>query len=450
MSKNTIQDYIKKFNDLESVFDSMPTGVFAILDADLKIGTLNKMAEKILGISPERILGKRFEQVFESRFPGLKNVIDETIRYRRPVKNFTLEIESAGEPQTFLLSTALIEGAQDDELGVVLVLHDVTETTRLRKAFIASKRFGPMIGTSDVIKKVFALIETVAQYDTSVLICGETGTGKELVARAIHQFSPRADGPFIPVACSALSSMLLESELFGHEKGAFTGAYRERRGRFELAEGGTLFLDEVGTLSLDVQVKLMRTLQERTIERVGSSVTRPVDVRIISATNRNLATLIERGDFREDLFYRLKVLQIDVPPLRERKVDIAVLTDHFIEKFNTLYNRNILGASSQAKEALMRYIWPGNVRELENAVEHALVLTPGKIIEREYLPPEIRHMEANGTPPPPTMVDLNSEEENIRRVLEAYDYNITKAAKSLDMHRTTLWRKMKEFGIEKS
>lgn len=446
----SLKDYIKKFNDLEAIFDSMPTGVFAILDAELNIGTLNKTAEKTLGISHLKCIGKNFDMIFKENFRGLRNLIEETIQYRRPVKNFTLEVEKHdGRIQTFLISTAIIENESQSEMGIVLVLNDISEMTRLRKAYIASKRFGPLIGVSDQIKKVFTLIESVAQYDTSVLISGETGTGKELAAHAIHQFSPRASKPFIPVACSALTSTLLESELFGHVKGAFTGASKERIGRFELANGGTLFLDEIGTLGLDLQVKLLRTLQERIIERVGSSKPLPVDVRIISASNRDLHILIAKGEFREDLFYRLKVFQIDMPPLRERKTDIIILADYFIEKFNSLYNRNVLSLSSQTKESLMRYNWPGNVRELENAIEHALVLTPGKIIERDFLPSEIRHMSSNGKPPVPTGIDLNAEEELLRRTLESHNYNISKAAKSLSMHRTTLWRKMKEFGIEK-
>ena len=309
------------------------------------------------------------------------------------------------------------------------------------------KSFGPLIGASAVMKEIYSLIEMVAKYDTTVLICGETGTGKELVARAIHQHSPRSEGPFIPVSCSALSSSLLESELFGHIKGAFTSAIKDRCGRFEIAEGGTIFLDEVGTLSLDIQVKLLRTLQEKVIERVGTSKQIQIDARVISATNRDLSELVAKGEFREDLYYRLKVFQINIPPLRERRLDIPILAEHFVDKFNQLYNRKVIGLSSAAKEELMKYYWPGNVRELENAIEHTLVLAPGKIIESQYFPPEIRHMKNNGSPPPPPQQDLATEEEYIRRALAAFAGNVSKAASSLNMHRTTLWRKMREFGI---
>jgi len=447
---STVQDYVKKFDELSMIFDIMPTGVFAILDQKSNIATLNRTATQILGIDTESVIGKSARDVFEDRFPGIQKLIDETIQSKRPIKNFTLEIENPdAEIKSFLVSTNLKEGIHPEDIAVVLVLYDISEITRLRKAILSKHQFGQLIGSSEEMKKIYSLIQTIAQYDTTVLIVGETGTGKELVARTIHEFSHRSNGPFIPVNCSALASSLLESELFGHVKGAFTGAIKNRRGRFEVANDGTIFLDEIGTLSLDVQVKLLRTLQERIIERVGSSESLAINTRIISATNRDLSELISRGEFREDLYYRLKVFQINLPSLRERRLDIPLIANHFIEKYNRLYNRNIIGLSSKAKERLMNYYWPGNVRELENAIEHALVLAQGKVIESQYLPPEIRFMKNNGTPPPPPERDLNKEEEKIRRALAAKAGNVSKAASALGMHRTTLWRKMREFGIQR-
>lgn len=446
----SLQDYVEKFNELSIIFDSMPTGVFAILDQNFNIATINKTASSILKADSTALVGKNAREIFEFYFPGILKLIEETIQNRRPIKNFTLEIEDINaEVRTYLVSTALTTDSEQSEFGIVLVLNDISEVTRLRKTAMALHSFGALIGGSPSMKEVYSLIETVAQYDTTVLIYGETGTGKEVVARTIHENSHRSNAPFIPVSCSALASTLLESELFGHVKGAFTGAIKDRQGRFEMADGGTIFLDEIGTLSLDVQVKLLRTIQERVIERVGSSEPIPVNVRIISATNRMLPELIAKGTFREDLYYRLKVFQISLPPLRERRLDIPLLADHFIDRFNRLYNRNLIGLSPAAKELLLRYFWPGNVRELENAIEHALVLSPGKIVESHCLPPEIRYTKANGTPPPPSSVDLNSEEENIRRTLASFYGNVSLAAASLGMHRTTLWRKMKEFGITK-
>lgn len=447
----SLRDYVQKFNELSIIFDSMPTGVFAILDQNFNIATVNKTASSILGVNSNSVIGRNAREIFESRFPGILKIIEETIHNRRTVKNFTLEIEDASaEIRTYLVSTALTEETPQADFGIVLVLHDISEMIQLRKTAMSMHSFGALIGGSPIMKEVYSLIETVAQYDTTVLIYGETGTGKELVARTIHDCSHRAGGPFVPVSCSALSSTLLESELFGHVKGAFTGAIKDRRGRFEIAGGGTIFLDEVGTLSLDIQVKLLRTIQERQIERVGSSESIPVNIRVISATNRILTELAAKGEFRDDLYYRLKVFQMNLPPLRERRLDIPILADHFIDKFNKLYNRNLIGLSAAAKELLMNYFWPGNVRELENAIEHALVLSPGKVIEYQSLPPEIRHAKVNGTPPPPPTEDLNNEEEKIRRALASFSGNVSRAAASLGMHRTTLWRKMREFGIKKT
>jgi PAS domain S-box-containing protein len=446
--KLNLRDYVQKFNELSTVFDSMPTGVFAILDQKSNIATINKTASEILGSDTQALIGKNAREVFKSSFPGIQKVIDETIQNRRPIKNFNLEIEDSNdEVKTYLVSTAITDVVDPAEFGIVLVLHDISEVIRLRKAAMSEHGFGPLVGRSPNMKKIYSLIETVAQYDTTVSICGETGTGKELVARTIHQHSQRSGGPFVPISCSALSSSLLESELFGHVKGAYTGAIKDRRGRFEVAKNGTIFLDEVGTLSPEIQAKLLRTIQERVIERVGSSEQIPIDVRIVSATNQDLSELVAKKQFREDLYYRLKVFQIDLPPLRERRLDIPILAESFIEKYNKYYSRNIIGLSVATKDHLIKYFWPGNVRELENAIEHSMVLTSGKIIEPQYLPPEIRHMKFNGSPPPPPGQDLSAQEENIRRALAAFGGNVTRAATSLGMHRTTLWRKMHGFGI---
>jgi transcriptional regulator with PAS, ATPase and Fis domain len=331
----------------------------------------------------------------------------------------------------------------------VLILHDVSEITKLRKIALQFQRYGEVIGNSNPMKNIYALIESIKNYDTSVLVVGETGTGKELIARAIHESSRRNNKPFVPVNCSALPENLIESELFGHVKGAFTGAISNRVGRFQLADGGTLFLDEIGTLQKELQSKLLRTLQEKVIEPLGSNKRISTDVRIIAATNRDLTELVENDEFREDLYYRLKVLQINLPPLRDRDNDILLLIDHFIERLNRYYNKNIIGVSPTAKDLFLNYQWPGNVRELENAIEHAFVLTTGAVIEAQSLPPEIRHTDKDGAPPPPTLSDLGSEEELIRTALLSAKGNVASAAEILKLHRSTLWRKMKEFRIPK-
>ena len=291
----TLREFVRKFNALSSVFESMPTGVFAILDQDLNIATINRTANEILGTDTASIMGKNATEILENKFPGIQTIIQETILNKSPVKNFNLEIEDQyGEINTYLVSTAITEESSDKDFGIVLVLHDISEVTRLRKVLIGELSFGLLIGASPEMKALYGTIETIAEFDTTVLIYGETGTGKELVARTIHNMGYRKKGPFIPINCSSLSSSVLESELFGHVKGAFTGAIKDRRGRFEIAEGGTVFLDEIGSLSLDLQVKLLRTIQERIIERVGSSKQRPIDVRIISATNQDLIELVAK------------------------------------------------------------------------------------------------------------------------------------------------------------
>lgn len=448
----SLKEYVEKFNTLSSIFNTMPTGVFSIIDQDLNIASINATATKILHTDTGSLIGRKATDIFDSHFPGLKKLIKDTFETRQPIRNFNMEIEDEnGELKTYLVSTALTEETPESDFGAILVMHDISEVTKLRKAVQANQSFGSLIGSTQTMKDVYSLIETVAQYDTSVLIFGQTGTGKELVARTIHQYSKRANGPFIPVNCSALTSTILESELFGHVRGAFTGATEDRPGRFEMAKGGTLFLDEIGTLSGDIQIKLLRTIQERIIERVGSAKPIPIDVRIVSASNQDLSILVSKQQFRDDLYYRLKVFQITIPPLRERQADIPLLADTFIDRFNKLYNRNVLGMSVSAKELLMHYFWPGNVRELENAIEHAMVLAPGKILEAQHLPPEIRHMQKNGAPPVPSEdLSLRTEEENLRRTLASVKWNVSKAAGILNMHRTTLWRKMREFSIERN
>lgn len=449
--KSTLSEYVKKFDDLKNVFDSLPDGVVAILDAEMNVATANKAISEMLDLSSDSIIGRKLSDIFGERIPGLLNVVQQTIKTRKGVRNYTIEsVDKRSVLNAFLISTAIIEEVHEPQPGIVLILHDISEVTRLRKITLEMQRYREMIGKSEQMKNIYALIESIKDYDTSVLIYGETGTGKELVARAIHQASKRKNKPFVPVNCSALPDNLIESELFGHVKGAFTGAATSRPGRFQVAHEGTLFLDEVGTLPKKTQVKLLRIIQEKVVEPVGSDKCIPVNVRILSATNRDLGELAERGEFREDLFYRLKVLQIELPPLRERTEDIPILTDYFITRLNRYYNKNIVGLAPSAEEFLTNYLWPGNVRELENAIEHAFVLTTGTLIELKHLPPEIRHSNGEGAPPAQTEESMSEVEENIRRALMAAKGNINKASETLQMHRTTLWRKMKEFRIPKN
>jgi DNA-binding NtrC family response regulator len=371
-------------------------------------------------------------------------------------------VQNAIEAMRLGVFEYLLKPINFDELQIVL--ERALEFQRLRKENRQFKRevqrqFGlqNLIGHSDAMRRILDLIEKVADSDSTVLIYGESGTGKELVARAIHYRSDRMDKPLVPINCAAIPSDLLESELFGYEKGAFTGAHRTKIGRFEYANGGTLFLDEIGEMSPQLQVKLLRVLQEKSFERLGGVRPIQVDVRIIAATNRDLEKAIEEGKFREDLYYRLSVIPIHIPPLRERKEDIPLLVEHFLEKFNTEKGRSVSGVSPKAMEKLTEYSWPGNVRELENLIERLVVLKRTGTIEVEDLPEKIRFGPARD---PLGAIVLPEEgirlEETIHRlerelILQALrrTRGVKKeAAELLGMKRTTLIQKMKRNKIE--
>ena len=308
---------------------------------------------------------------------------------------------------------------------------------------------GTIIGKSEKLTKMMSLIEQVAPTRASVLVTGESGVGKELVADALHRLSDRKDGPFIKVHCASLSSNLLESELFGHEKGAFTGAVSQKKGRFELADGGTIFLDEIGEIDSATQVKILRVLQEREFERVGGTETVKVDVRIVAATNRDLLEEVKKGNFREDLFYRLNVVHIEVPPLRERKEDIPLLMSSFLEEFNREDNRTIEGFSPAARKAMYAYSWPGNIRQLRNTIESAVVTCRGKVIDTGDLPEQIVAENRAGEVSIRLGVTLSEAERTvIMSTLDFCEGNKTRASEMLGIGRKTLHRKLEEYNVE--
>jgi DNA-binding NtrC family response regulator len=353
---------------------------------------------------------------------------------------------------------AMQEGAYDyivkpldvDQLTLMLqriVEHQqlITENILLRKRLTEQYEYEDIIGRSEAMQEVFEMIKAVTDTNATVLITGETGTGKELVARAIHSNSSQRYGPFVATSCGALPETLLESELFGYEKGAFTGADRTKKGRFELAHGGTLFLDEVGDISIKTQIKLLRALQEKSFSRLGGTEPIKVDLRLVSATNRDLVAAIEDGSFRSDLYYRLNVVTIQLPPLRERKDDVPLLAAHFINKYNVEFNKKFDRVNRKAMDFLMDYHWPGNVRELENVIERAIVIAQGPEVKIDHLP--FCNVEATPTE------DLQSLQEverlHIEKMLQRNDWNIAKTARLLNIDRSTLHKKIKKFDLER-
>ena len=435
----------------ETVIDivaALNEGVLA-LDTDLRILAMNQAAGAILGRDRAALVGTPVCELFgDPSCP--RDVLAETLRSGQSIIDFQTTINLAGNQRgDVLLRSVPLRDRDGSDLGVALILGDVTEVTDLRKRVGRGFGLGGMVGRDRRMQELFQLIRDVGDSEATVLIRGESGTGKELVARAVHDASGRAGGPFVQVNCSALSENLLESELFGHVKGAYTGAVGDRRGRFEEAGGGTIFLDEIGDVSPVVQVKLLRVLQERTIERVGDNRAIPVDVRIVSATNRDLDVLLATGRMREDFYYRIRVVSLNIPPLRDRREDIPLLVSHFIKAIARREGHaEPPTVTGEAMTALMHHTWPGNVRELENALEHALVLSRGRPIQRSHLPPELvgsAVRSATGL----RDVPLHSDAERImlERALQEAGWNRSRAARRLGIDRSTLWRKIREYGL---
>ncbi len=365
-------------------------------------------------------------------------LFDETVSFKEDVRLLSIIASMISQ------AVRLRQEAQEERERLL------RENTRLQQQL--QERFRPdnIIGNSKAMQAVYDLIAQVSSSDATVLIRGESGTGKELVAQAIHYNSPRAGKPFIKVNCAALPETVIESELFGHEKGAFTGAIQQRKGRFELADGGSIFLDEVGDLSPLMQVKLLRVLQEREIERVGGVETIRVDVRVIAATNRDLEAMIAAGSFREDLYYRLNVFPIHVPPLRERRTDIPLLADFFVEKYGRLNNKNVRRISTPAIDMLMSYHCPGNVRELENCIERAVLLTDDDVIHGHQLPPTLQTAEASGTAFVGALTERldNLERELILEALKSARGNQAEAARRLGVSERVMGLRLKKHGID--
>jgi len=442
---------------LETICGTMADGLFTV-DLDGTITFWNKGAERITGFAAEDVIGKNCDILEGDNCLGTDCV--DGIRScglfeKGHVINNECTIRTKdGRLVTLLKNARVLRDENGKIIGGVENLTDVTSLKRaeeevrlLRRELKERYEFAGIVGGDVRMREVYNLIEDVAQSTASVLVLGESGTGKELVAQAIHFKGPRADGPFVKVNCSALSESILESELFGHVRGAFTGAIRDKIGRFELADGGTLLLDEIGDMSPGVQVKLLRALQEKIIERVGDINPIFVDVRIVAATHHDLRELISQGRFREDLYYRLKVVSISLPPLRDHRDDVRLLTEHFIKKFSQHTGKAVNKICPQALRILMSYRWPGNVRELENAIEHAFVLAKGEVLTADLLPAEI----TSTTQPTDDSAEPSRQgymtERELKDALAKTGWNKAKAARMLGVTRTTIWRNIKKYGL---
>jgi PAS domain S-box-containing protein len=429
------------------ILDSIADGVFTV-DLDWKITEFNRAAEQITGIKKESALGRYCFEVFKASICEKGCCLRETLGTGRPnVHKAAYVVRYDGKPIPISISTAVLKGANGETIGGVETFRDLSIVDALRKELKQRFTFHDIVTKNDRMHEILTILPQLALSDSTVLLEGESGTGKELFARAIHNSSNRKDSPLIVVNCGAVPDTLLESELFGHVAGAFTDAQKKRVGRFALADKGTIFLDEIGDISASLQVSLLRVLQEKTIEPLGSSEIKKVDIRIIAATNRKLSDLVNRGTFRQDLYYRLNVFALSIPPLRDRRDDIPLLVDHFIDRFNRLKNKEVSHIDSKALSILMRHSFSGNVRELLNAIEHAFVLCPGGVLLAEHLPSYLLPKDgALSVKPDQTVKEF--EAGMIREVLSRHNYNRTRAAKELGMHKTTLWRKMKKLGIQ--
>ncbi len=434
---------------LSSILNSIADGVFTV-DLGYHITSFNKAAQEITGFRPEEVIGRPCHTVFRSIACRGECPLKATARTGQPVTDREIEIfDRHNRLRPISVTTALLRDSDGRIIGAVETFRDLSRIKELTEQLEAKYSFANIVGKSEAMRKVFRVIRDVAPTDTTVLIEGETGTGKELVARAIHYTSPRRDKPLVAVSCGALPDTLLESELFGHVRGAFTGADSDRPGRFELADEGTLFLDEVGEVSPALQVKLLRVLESKEFERVGDRKTTRVDVRFIAATNRNLRERVAEGRFREDLYYRLNVLAIKLPSLRERAEDIPLLVQHFISAFNEETGKKIRAVSQEAMDILVDHPWPGNVRQLENSIEHAFIHCTGELIQPRHLPEELQR-------PPSAIIKRMSaterpfeslEREVILSALEKASFKRSEAARLLGISRSSLWRKIKKHGI---
>ena len=430
------------------ILDSIADGVYTV-DLNWQVSFFNPAAEVITGIRREEAIGRPCYEVLRSNMCESHCLLKSAMQSRRTLPNRPLYIIRADKKRIPInVTTAILKDAKDQIIGGVMSFRDLTDISQLQKELRKQHSFEDIVSKNSKMLSIFAILPQIAQSASTVLIEGEGGTGKELFARAIHNNSLNASGPFVAVNCSAFPDTLIESELFGYKAGAFTDAKKDKPGRFDQAQGGTILLDEIGDISASVQTKLLRILERKEYEPLGSVRPAKLNTRIIAATHQHLHQLTQDGIFREDLFYRINVVRLQLPPLRDRKEDIPLLTHHFIERFNSLLSRSIAGISQEALAILMLYDWPGNIRELENALEHAFVMCRGDVINPECFPsriqPEGRHSVNDAG------LTLKAYEKMaILQALERNQWKKVRTATELGIDKNTLRRKIIRHGIDK-
>jgi PAS domain S-box-containing protein len=436
-------------NQTKIILDSIADGVFTV-DANWKITSFNRAAETITGIKKEEAVGRHCWEVFKASICEKLCSLRHTMETGSPIVNQSIYIlNSKGERVPVSISTALLKDNQGNVIGGAETFRDLSVVEALRKELYERHSFLDIISKSKDMQRLFGMLEQVSESDSTVLIQGESGTGKELFARAIHSLSARKDGPMITVNCGSLPDSLLESELFGYKAGAFTDAKKDKPGRLALAQGGTLFLDEIGDVSPALQVRLLRVFQDRVYEPLGSTKSEKADVRFVAATNKDLEALVNEGKFRQDLYYRVHVVKLVLPPLRDRKEDIPLLTEHFVRRFCRIGGKEIHGLSPEVLPVLMSHDFPGNIRELENIIEHAIVVCRDDVIGIEHLPDYLYQTTADlkGTRKEGVSLD-DMERRFLYEALRQNNWNRAATADQLGIHTTTLWRKMKRLHLD--
>lgn len=431
------------------ILDSITDGVYTV-DLDWRVTSFNKAAEKITGIRRKEAIGRKCFEVLRSNMCESDCPLRRAMEARQPVSNRPLYIIRADKKRIPIdVTTTILKDADKQVIGGVMTFRDLSHINKLQKELYKQHTFEDIVSKNSKMQNIFSILPQIAQSNSTVLIEGESGTGKELFTRALHNNSMNAVGPFVAVNCGALPDTLVESELFGYRAGAFTDAKKDKPGRFDQARGGTILLDEIGDISLAVQAKLLRVLERKEYEPLGAVEPVRTDARVIAATHRDLYQQVKDGKFREDLYYRINVVCLYLPPLRERKEDIPLLTNHFIERFNTLKGREIIGISQDVLVALMLYDWPGNVREFANTIEHAFVMCRGELIKLDNLPrrvlPEDKEIQVI-----PSMTLKGIEKQAIIQALERNQWKKVKSAKELGIDKNTLRRKIIRLGIAKS